>query len=87
MSKSFSLIPLVAALVAAPALASLDKVTMADLPTLQQESQHSTASKRVTNLFTRAHYKPIRFNDELSEQMYDRYIESLDLNRRGKKKT
>lgn len=81
MSKSFSLIPLVAALVAAPALASLDKVTMADLPTLQQESQHSTASKRVTNLFTRAHYKPIRFNDELSEQMYDRYIESLDFNR------
>ncbi|MBS3796561.1 carboxy terminal-processing peptidase [Pseudoalteromonas sp. BDTF-M6] len=81
MSKTFSLIPLVAALIAAPALASLDKVTMADLPLLQQESQHSTASKRVTNLFTRAHYKPIRFNDELSAQMFDRYIESLDFNR------
>ncbi|WP_105189840.1 carboxy terminal-processing peptidase [Pseudoalteromonas sp. T1lg48] len=81
MSKTFSLIPLVAALIAAPALASLDKVTIADLPVLQQESQHSTASKRVTNLFTRAHYKPIRFNDELSAQMFDRYIESLDFNR------
>ncbi len=81
MSKTFSLIPLVAALVATPALASLDKVTIADLPTLHQESQHSTASKRVTNLFTRAHYKPIRFNDELSEQMFDRYVESLDYNR------
>ncbi|MEO2266047.1 carboxy terminal-processing peptidase [Pseudoalteromonas sp. YIC-656] len=81
MSKTFSLIPLVAALVAAPALASLDKVTIADLPTLHQESQHSTASKRVTNLFTRAHYKPIRFNDELSDQMFDRYVESLDYNR------
>ncbi|WP_105198878.1 carboxy terminal-processing peptidase [Pseudoalteromonas sp. T1lg10] len=81
MSKTFSLIPLVAALIAAPALASLDKVTIADLPLLQQESQHSTASKRVTNLFTRAHYKPIRFNDELATQMFDRYIESLDFNR------
>ncbi|MEM0514445.1 carboxy terminal-processing peptidase [Pseudoalteromonas sp. YIC-827] len=81
MSKTFSLIPLVAALIAAPALASLDKVTIADLPVLQQESQHSTASKRVTNLFTRAHYKPIRFNDELATQMFDRYIESLDFNR------
>ncbi|WP_462158472.1 carboxy terminal-processing peptidase [Pseudoalteromonas sp. GB56] len=81
MSKTFSLIPLVAALVATPALASLDKVTIADLPTLHQESQHSTASKRVTNLFTRAHYKPIRFNDELSEQMFDCYVESLDYNR------
>ncbi|WP_105216100.1 MULTISPECIES: carboxy terminal-processing peptidase [unclassified Pseudoalteromonas] len=81
MSKTFSLIPLVAALIAAPALASLDKVTIADLPMLQQESQHSTASKRVTNLFTRAHYKPIRFNDELATQMFDRYIESLDFNR------
>ncbi|MFY8273389.1 carboxy terminal-processing peptidase [Pseudoalteromonas sp. SSDWG2] len=81
MSKTFSLIPLVAALVATSTLASVDKVTIADLPVLQQESQHSTASKRVTNLFTRAHYKPIRFNDELAEQMFERYVESLDYNR------
>ena len=77
MSNKFTLIPLVAALFSGSLLASTDNLTVEDLPILKQESQHSTASKRVTNLFTRAHYKPIRFNDELSEQVFDRYIESL----------
>ena len=81
MSKKFTLIPLVAALFSGSLLASTDNLTAEDLPVLKQESQHSTASKRVTNLFTRAHYKPIRFNDELSEQIFDRYIESLDFNK------
>lgn len=81
MSKPFSLIPLAAALLVAPAFASLDKVELADLPQLKQERQHAAASKRVTNLFTRNHYKPIRFDDQLSEQMFERYIESLDYNR------
>lgn len=78
MSKTFSLIPLVAALVTGSAIASVDKVTMEDLPKLQQQPQHATASKRVANLFERAHYKPIRLNDALSEQMFDRYVEMLD---------
>ncbi|WP_462177327.1 carboxy terminal-processing peptidase [Pseudoalteromonas gelatinilytica] len=81
MSKKFTLIPLVAALFSGSLLASSDNLTEKDLPVLKQESQHSTASKRVTNLFTRAHYKPIKFNDELSEQIFDRYIESLDYNK------
>ncbi len=81
MSKSLRLIPFVAALVAVPAFATLDKVTLEDLPVLAQESQHATASKRVTNLFTRAHYKQIKFDNVLSSQIFDRYLESLDYNR------
>ncbi|MEH6393772.1 carboxy terminal-processing peptidase [Pseudoalteromonas sp.] len=86
MSKKFKLIPLVAALYSGLLFASdvadvADVVTAKDLPVLTQESQHSTASKRVTNLFTRAHYKPIRFDDALSSKVYDRYIESLDFNK------
>ncbi|KTF18331.1 carboxy terminal-processing peptidase [Pseudoalteromonas sp. H105] len=84
MSQKFTLIPLVAALYSGSLFASADVVdvlTAKDLPVLEQESQHSTASKRVTNLFTRAHYKPIRFNDALSSKVFDRYIESLDFNK------
>ena len=84
MSQKFTLIPLVAALYSGSLFASADVVdvlTVKDLPVLEQESQHSTASKRVTNLFTRAHYKPIRFNDALSSKVFDRYIESLDFNK------
>lgn len=86
MSQKFTLIPLVAALYSGLLFASdiadvAEVVTAKDLPVLAQESQHSTASKRVTNLFTRAHYKPIRFDDALSSKVYDRYIESLDFNK------
>lgn len=86
MSQKFKLIPLVAALYSGLLFASdiadvNDVVTAKDLPVLTQESQHSTASKRVTNLFTRAHYKPIRFDDALSSKVFDRYIESLDFNK------
>ncbi|GAA5140530.1 carboxy terminal-processing peptidase [Thalassotalea piscium] len=48
------------------------------LPTLTPESQHATSSKRITAQFTRAHYKPVEINDELSGQIFDRYIEQLD---------
>ncbi|WP_404340244.1 carboxy terminal-processing peptidase [Pseudoalteromonas mariniglutinosa] len=81
MSKKFTLIPLVAALFSGSLLASAESLSESELPVLKQESQHSTASKRVTNLFTRAHYKPIRFNDDLSRKVFDRYIESLDFNK------
>ncbi|REL29715.1 carboxy terminal-processing peptidase [Thalassotalea euphylliae] len=48
------------------------------LPTLKPESQHATASKRITAQFTRAHYKQIKVDDLLSEQIFDRYIKQLD---------
>ncbi|MDC8831039.1 carboxy terminal-processing peptidase [Alteromonas gilva] len=52
-----------------------------DLPVLQQEAQHSSAAKRISTLFTREHYKLIKLDDELSEKVYDRYLQSLDGNR------
>ncbi len=48
------------------------------LPVLAPESQHATASKRITARFTRAHYKKITIDDELSGQIYDRFIKQLD---------
>ena len=52
-----------------------------DLPVLQQETQHSVAAKRVSALFTRAHYKEIALDDALSEKIYDRFLRSLDNNK------
>ena len=48
---------------------------------LAPESQHATASKRITAQFTRAHYKKIQMNDSLSQEIFDRYIKQLDYNR------
>jgi len=81
MSKKFSLIPVVAALISSASFAAVDAVTAKDIPVLKQEAQHTTASKRVTNLFTRQHYKRFSFNDALSEQIFDRYVESLDFSK------
>ncbi|GAA58966.1 tail-specific protease [Pseudoalteromonas sp. BSi20652] len=81
MSKKFKLIPLVAALFSGSLFAAVEAVTINELSLLKQESQHGTASKRVASLFARSHYIPVRFNDELSSKVYDRYIESLDFNK------
>ncbi|ALO42289.1 carboxy terminal-processing peptidase [Pseudoalteromonas phenolica] len=81
MSKKFSLIPVVVALISSASFAAVDAVTAKDIPVLKQEAQHTTASKRVTNLFTRQHYKRFSFNDALSEQIFDRYVESLDFSK------
>ncbi|MGL1956223.1 MAG: carboxy terminal-processing peptidase [Colwellia sp.] len=48
------------------------------LPILIPESQHATASKRITARFTRAHYKKVTINDALSQEVFDRYIKQLD---------
>ena len=51
------------------------------LPVLAPETQHATSSKRITAQFTRAHYKPIHINDELSSDIFDRYLKQLDYSR------
>ena len=51
------------------------------LPKLEQEPQHATVSKRVTQLFSRNHYKSMLLDDELSSEIFDRYIEQLDYSR------
>ncbi|MBY0419430.1 MAG: carboxy terminal-processing peptidase [Pararheinheimera sp.] len=48
------------------------------VPNLAQEPQHATASKRITNYFTREHYVGLRIDDELSSKVFDRYLKSLD---------
>lgn len=55
--------------------------TAVDLPILSPESQHATASKRITAQFTRSHYKTIKIDDELSQEVFDRYIKQLDYSR------
>ena len=49
-----------------------------ELPVLSPESQHATASKRITARFTRAHYKKVTIDDALSNEVFDRYIKQLD---------
>lgn len=81
MSKTKSLISIAVACASFATIASTDPITIKDLPVLKQESQHAVASKRVTNLFTRAHYKHIELNDALSSQVFERFVESLDFNK------
>lgn len=51
------------------------------LPVLVPESQHATASKRITARFTRGHYKKVKISDSLSQEVFDRYIKQLDYSR------
>ena len=55
--------------------------TLEDIPLLTQESQHGAASKRITALYTRSHYKSFDFNDSLSVKIFDRYFNNLDFNK------
>ncbi|GAA4492944.1 carboxy terminal-processing peptidase [Pseudaeromonas paramecii] len=62
-------------------LAVTPTIEASKLPSLVQEEQHATASKRITALFTRSHYKRFELNDGFSSQIFDLYLESLDYNR------
>lgn len=64
-----------------PLMAVQPALRAQDLPALTQEEQHATASKRITALFTRNHYKRFELNDAFSEQIFDFYLESLDYSR------
>jgi carboxyl-terminal processing protease len=52
--------------------------TPEELPVLMPESQHVTASKRITARFTRSHYKKVTIDETLSGEVFDRYIKQLD---------
>lgn len=56
-------------------------IPSSELPSLTQEPQHKVASKRVTGLFTRAHYHRFDLDDAFSEQVFDRYLKQLDYRR------
>jgi carboxyl-terminal processing protease len=57
------------------------------LPVVSQDAQHATASKRISALFTRGHYKSVQLDDELSSQMFDTYLKNLDFYRNVLTKT
>lgn len=57
------------------------KYSETDLPVLTAETQHATASKRVTSRFTRSHYKHFSLDDDFSVAIYERYLDMLDYNR------
>ena len=48
------------------------------LPTMAQDTQHATASKRIAALFTRGHYTNVQLDDALSSRMFDTYVKNLD---------
>lgn len=48
------------------------------IPILAPESQHSAASKRITALFTRSHYRQFQLGDAFSELIFERFVDSLD---------
>ncbi|GAA6183331.1 carboxy terminal-processing peptidase [Aliiglaciecola sp. NS0011-25] len=52
-----------------------------NIPSLEQESQHSASAKRISSHLLRSHYKPIKIDDSLSAKTFDRYIRTLDFNR------
>jgi len=53
----------------------------ASLPELAPQSQHATASKRISARFTRGHYKKIKISDALSQEVFERFIKQLDYSR------
>lgn len=52
-----------------------------DLPKLAAESQHVTASKRIASYFTRYHYSRVELDENMSEKIFNRYLDQLDYNR------
>lgn len=63
------------------ALAFTDESKELVLPALAPESQHATASKRITARFTRGHYKKVKISDALSQEVFERFIRQLDYSR------
>jgi len=52
-----------------------------DIPQLAQQEQHAKVVKRVSDLYSRSHYKYIPLDDELSQKIFERYLEQLDYNK------
>ncbi|MDA7746498.1 carboxy terminal-processing peptidase [Psychromonas sp.] len=61
--------------------ATASSVELKDIPQLQQEPQHAKVAKRVSDLFSRSHYKYMPLDDQLSQQIFERYVEQLDFNK------
>ncbi len=51
------------------------------IPQLEQQEQHAKVVKRVSDLYGRSHYKFIPLDDDLSQKIFERFIEQLDYNK------
>jgi len=60
------------------ACAVADDTRKVDLKTLAPTPEHRQATAGILQLMQRYHYKRVRVGDQLSEQIFDRYLESLD---------
>ncbi|TKB50415.1 carboxy terminal-processing peptidase [Ferrimonas sediminicola] len=69
------------ALFSVQALALSPVISEEEIPVLSQEAQHKVASKRITNLFTRSHYRKFAMDQAFSGEIFDRYLEQLDFNK------
>lgn len=80
-SGMFKLNALALLVLAPSALAIPPTHDISELPTLEQDSQHDTVSERVLAYFTRYHFSQPELDDQLSEQIHERYLEMLDFNK------
>lgn len=60
--------------------AKLSVPEFSDLPLLSPEPQHQIACSRISNYFTRAHYKIIDLNDDFADEVIEQFISYLDYN-------
>lgn len=51
------------------------------LPVFSMEGQHKTSCQRLSDDFTRAHFRIVDLNSEFANKVIDRYLEYLDYNR------
>lgn len=67
-----------AILLSATAHAEAVKETAVTLPVISQEPQHATAIGRISSIFTRNHYVPVKLNDDFASKIFDTYLKNLD---------
>jgi len=61
--------------------ATTTSIELKDIPQLHQTTQHATVAKRVSDLFSRSHYKYVPLDNILSQKVFERYLEQLDFNK------
>lgn len=79
--KNVARVSLISAMMAVSLSSFASENADAALPELNPEGQHKVAAKRISDLFTRAHYKEVFLNDQVSEKIFERYLRSLDVNK------
>ncbi len=58
--------------------ATADTTRAVTLDALSPTPEHEDATEVIVHLMQRYHYSPVKVTDELSDQIFDRYLESLD---------